>query len=98
MRQRGDETLLSDFAESKSQEAFRELRGGTGGSFMGPVCAIFAELHALRPKDAHTLLVRDRDKADKTPTANWRFGYVGTPTLFVIGRDRRPASWLIQGG
>lgn len=51
-----------------------------------------AELLRGRPKDARTVFVEDLRQPDPSKMATWRFGYLGYPNLFVIGRDGTLAS------
>ena len=51
-----------------------------------------AELLRLRPKDARTTFAEDLRQPDPSRMAEWRFGDLGYPNLFVIGADGRLAS------
>ncbi len=57
-----------------------------------------AELLRQRPKDARTTFVEDLRQHDKTKRPNWKFGYLGYPNLFVIGRDGTMASRFMMEG
>ena len=54
------------------------------------------ELWRRRAKDAKTVFVEDIRQADTSKMSTWKFGYLGYPSLFVIGRDGKMASKYIM--
>lgn len=57
-----------------------------------------AELAALRAKDARTILLQDRYDKDRSKMGVWRFGNVGTPTMFLITPKGKIGSRALQLG
>ncbi|RYG31703.1 hypothetical protein EON81_22295, partial [bacterium] len=43
-----------------------------------------SRLAALRPKDARTILLQDPYDKERSKMGVWKFGNVGTPTIFLI--------------
>lgn len=57
-----------------------------------------SRLAALRGREAKTILLKDPFNEDRSKMQVWKFGNVGTPTMFVIAHDGRIGSQPMQNG
>lgn len=81
---------LEAFAKTFPNVVFLTVSTGPEGEL--------AALTAMRGKNAPTTLLKDPYHEDRSKMAVWRFGNVGTPTMFLITSDGKIASQPMQGG
>lgn len=56
------------------------------------------KLAALRPQNARTILLQDPYQKDRAKMGVWKYGNVGTPTMFLITPKGNIGSKPMQGG